>query len=336
MTPVLAITCGDPNGIGPEVALKVASDPARRRQFLPLLIGPEPVFRYYLKDVRSRARLLVFKEEPSREEIPAERSWIPLYSPAEIVHGFPVPGVEGPEGGGAAAGAIRTAVRLALRGGVDGVVTAPVSKHALHAAGFPYPGQTEMLRELTGAPDAVMMLVTRGLRIGLVTIHIPISEVPHEVSAGRIVGRTRIVAETLKRDWRISSPRIALLGLNPHAGESGDIGSEEMTAIRPAIETLRQQGVDCDGPFPADAFFARYRPGRWDAVMAMYHDQGLIPLKSRAGGRGVNITAGLPIVRTSPDHGTAFDIAGTGRADASSMAEAVRLAAQMIRNRRSA
>jgi len=179
-----------------------------------------------------------------------------------------------------------------------------------------------------------MMLVCRGLRVGLVTIHEPLRAVPSLLSTALVLGKAHLVLHALRTDWGIAQPRLALLGLNPHAGESGMLGSEEETVLRPALKLLQAAGEICEGPFPADAFFARYRRGAWDAVLAMYHDQGLIPLKTMARGKGVNVTAGLPIVRTSPDHGTAFDIAGKGVADPSSMEEAILLAATLANNRR--
>ena len=334
--PLLAITGGDPNGIGPEVALRALADPGVRRLCTPILVGPESVFRQTIASLRLPLRVIAFAEEPTREEIPLEGRWVPVYSPSGAPQSFPRPGAGSAESGRAAAAAIETAVRFAAAGVVDGIVTAPISKEALHRAGVPYPGHTEMLRHLTGASEVTMVLVTNGLRVGLVTIHVPLADVPRGVTTGGIVRRTSQVHGWLKGECRIREPRVAILALNPHAGEGGELGTEESTIIEPALRLLAQSGIDSRGPFPADAFFARYRPRDWDAVMAMYHDQGLIPLKSRARGQGVNITIGLPIVRTSPDHGTGFDIAGKGIADPSGMCEAIRVAVRLVRNRRSA
>jgi 4-hydroxythreonine-4-phosphate dehydrogenase len=225
-------------------------------------------------------------------------------------------------------------VHLVQGGHADAVVTAPVSKQALHLAGIRVPGQTEMLQQLTRSKQVAMMLVSPTLRVGLVTIHVPLRAVSSTLTADLLLSRCMLVYDALRGDWRISRPRLAVLGLNPHAGEGGDIGTEEQRLILPAIAALRRKGIRAEGPFPADAFFARYAPGSYDAVIAMYHDQGLIPIKMSAGGRAVNVSVGLPIVRTSPDHGTAFDIAGRGIADPRSMVEAIRLAVLIARNRR--
>jgi 4-hydroxythreonine-4-phosphate dehydrogenase len=196
------------------------------------------------------------------------------------------------------------------------------------------PGQTELLQRLTRSPSVAMMLVSGSFRVGLVTIHTPVRNVARELTAALLVERVTVIHRALRTDWRIRSPRIAVLALNPHAGEQGDIGNEEQRVIIPVTAALRKKGMRLEGPFPADAFFARYTPGAYDAVIAMYHDQGLIPLKMTARGRAVNVSAGLPIVRTSPDHGTAFDIAGRSIADPASMIEAVRTAVTLSAHRR--
>jgi 4-hydroxythreonine-4-phosphate dehydrogenase len=227
-----------------------------------------------------------------------------------------------------------TAVQAARAGIVQAVVTAPVSKHALHRAGFPYPGQTEFLQTLTGSPRVAMILAAGGFRVGLATIHLPLRSVARALTPALLASRLETIHGALVHDWGIRRPSIAVLALNPHAGEAGDLGHEERTVIGPVLRTLRRRGLDLHGPFPADAFFGRGMHRRFSAVAAMYHDQGLIPLKMSAQGRAVNVSAGLPIIRTSPDHGTAFDIAGRWSADPSSMIEAVRLAARLARTRR--
>ncbi len=229
----------------------------------------------------------------------------------------------------AAAAALETAVRLAEGGTVDAIVTGPLSKRGLHLAGFPVPGQTEFLQELTGAPSVAMMLVHGGFRVGLVTIHEPLKNVPALITRRALIQRIGVLSAALRIDWGIARPRLAVLALNPHAGEGGDLGREELEVILPALAWLRKHRTDVDGPFPADAFFARRMEQKFDLVVAMYHDQGLIPLKVAARGAGVNVTAGLPIVRTSPDHGTAFDIAGRGVAEPASMIAAITLAARL-------
>ncbi|MGA9119654.1 MAG: 4-hydroxythreonine-4-phosphate dehydrogenase PdxA, partial [Bacteroidota bacterium] len=226
------------------------------------------------------------------------------------------------------------AVEQILRGNVDAMVTAPVSKSALHKAGYRWPGQTEMIQHLCRGPRVAMMLVTKTLRVGLVTIHLPLKDVAASITHRLVIERVSTIYNALRIDWRIPRPRLAVLGLNPHAGESRDLGDEESLQIEPALRSLRAKRMHVEGPFPADGFFARYVPGAYDAVVAMYHDQGLIPLKLLAHGSGVNVSVGLPLVRTSPDHGTAFDIAGKGKADSGSMAEAIILAGSIVKNRK--
>lgn len=334
MKPLLAITIGDCNGIGPEIVLKAASSTRVRRACSLLLVGPELVFREVRKSLRLPLRFLVTGTGSGRDEILTDFPLVPIFPSSAIAPADFQPGVQNPAAGAAAAEAIRVAVRLATDGAVDGIVTAPVAKNVVLRSGLDFRGHTEFLQQLTGARDIAMMLVCRSLRVGLVTIHEPLRAVPPLLTGELLLRKARLVLNALRTDWKIPRPRMAVLGLNPHAGESGILGDEEHIAITPAVQLLREEGERCEGPFPADGFFARYRPGTWDAVLAMYHDQGLIPLKMLARGKGVNVTAGLPLVRTSPDHGTGFDIAGKGRADASSMEEAILLAATLVINRR--
>jgi 4-hydroxythreonine-4-phosphate dehydrogenase len=334
MKPLLAITVGDCNGIGPEIALKAATSSRVRRRCSLLMVGPERAFREVRESLRLPLRFLIAGEQAEREELLVSPPHVALFVSSEIGPEVYHPGVPIPEAGEAASLAIRAAVTLAMKGVVDGLVTAPTAKIVMQRAGVRFPGHTELLQHLTGAPDVAMMLVCRGLRVGLATIHEPLRAVPSLLSAELVLRKARLVLEALRNDWGIVRPRMAVLGLNPHAGESGMLGNEEQAFLVPALKRLQAEGEICEGPFPADAFFARYRPGAWDAVLAMYHDQGLIPLKMTARGRGVNVTAGLPIIRTSPDHGTAFDIAGKSAADPSSMEEAILLAATLAVNRR--
>ena len=318
MKPVIAITVGDCNGIGPEVTLKAIGSAGVRRICTPLLVGPAEVFEKVARSLNIRVRFLV--AEPPREK---------KVSPLRFS-----PGTLAADAGAAAGAAIREGVRLVLAGDAGALVTAPVSKHALHLAGINAPGQTEILQRLTGARSVAMMLVSGALRVGLATIHTPLRRVPQELTAALLRERITVIHRALRADWGVRTPRVAVLALNPHAGEGGDIGNEEQRVILPVIVALREKGMRLEGPFPADAFFARYAPGSYDAVVAMYHDQGLIPLKMSARGRAVNVTAGLPIVRTSPDHGTAFDIAGGRVADPASMIEAIRTAVALASHRR--
>jgi len=239
------------------------------------------------------------------------------------------------DAGRVAGRAIMSAVRLAMEGAAQAIVTAPVSKKGLHRAGYRYPGQTEFVQHLSGSTRVAMVLASGTMRVGLATIHVPLRRVARILTPELLEVRIRTIHEALITDWRIRAPKIAVLGLNPHAGEGGEIGTEENLVITPVVRRLQKSGLNIAGPFPADAFFARYRKGSYDAIIAMYHDQGLIPLKMSSVGSGVNVSVGLPIVRTSPDHGTAYDIAGKGCADPGSMIEAILLAAWMANGRMS-
>jgi 4-hydroxythreonine-4-phosphate dehydrogenase len=283
--PRIAITMGDPAGIGPEISRRAACDPA-------VLEVCEPV----------------------------------VYGPPE--NAFFQPGILSADAGRAAYEAIVRAVADAQRGAVDAVATAPINKEAFRLAGLPWAGHTELLAHLTGAPHAAMMFHSDALRVVLATVHVPLSKVPHLLTRELMETTITLTARELPR-FGVERPRIAVAGLNPHAGEHGLFGREEEEAIAPAIAATKARGLDVSGPFPADTIFVRASRGEFDVVVACYHDQGLIPVKLAAFGRAVNVTLGLPIVRTSVDHGTAFDIAGKGVADPGSMIEAVRLAARL-------
>ncbi len=229
-------------------------------------------------------------------------------------------------GGRFAMRAVEAATDLCLNGEADAMVTAPLSKEAIRRAGYTNPGHTEFIAARAECAEYAMMMIAGALRVGLVTGHLPLVDVPAAVTHGALLGKLRVIDRALRRDFGIEAPRIAVLGLNPHAGDGRALGREEERVIAPALEAARAEGLTAAGPFPADAFFGLHRHADYDAVLAMYHDQGLAPFKTLAFDEGVNYTAGLPIVRTSPDHGTAFDIAGTGAASAESMKSAVRLA----------
>ena len=328
MKPRIAVTVGDFNGIGPEVVLRSLRTKAVREACVPVLIGPANVFLYYAGNAGKRLALVPFGSRRISRGATAivESSEI---SPVQIA-----PGNLSQAAGAAAASAITVAAGMALRGEVDAIVTAPVSKQAMHLAGVRFPGQTEMLQHLSKSPHVAMMLVSPALRVGLVTIHIPLADVSRTLTSSLIIERITVIHSALRQDWGVSRPALAILGLNPHAGEGGDIGTEEQDVILPALERLRKKGMRLGGPFPADGFFARYREGAYDGIVAMYHDQGLIPIKMSSAGRAVNVSAGLRIVRTSPDHGTAFDRAGRGLADHRSMVEAILLAVRIAHHRR--
>ncbi len=316
--PSIAITVGDCNGIGPEIVLKSVHDPTVRRICSPVLVGPVDVFEFYARRLK-----LSLPSSPIIESSILSRSHI-------------TPGLVSARAGKAAAQAIEAAVELAEAGVVHAIVTAPISKHALHRAGVRFPGHTEMLQHLTGAKNVAMMLVSQTLRVGLVTNHVPLKRVSSLLTRKLLRQKIEVVHRALRIDWQIERPRIAVLALNPHAGEAGDIGTEDKRITTPVVRSMAGARMDISGPFPPDAFFARYTPDSYDAVVAIYHDQGLIPLKMSAKGKAVNVSAGLPIVRTSPDHGTAFDIAGKGIADPGSMIEAIKLAVHIAANRQRA
>ncbi len=247
----------------------------------------------------------------------------------------PPAGPRGPSAtsGEAAAAGLLAAIDLALAGEVDGVVTAPLSKAALRLAGHPWPGQTEVLIERSGVPRGVMLFVGGGLRVALATRHVPLREVADRLDERDLAADLLLLDRGLRLDFSVDAPRIGVCGVNPHAGEGGLFGTEE-EIVRAALARARRDGVRAEGPFPADTLFVRQRRGEFDAVLAMYHDQGLVPVKLLGFGHGVNVTLGLPFVRTSPDHGTAYDIAGKGVADPGSMLEALRLAVAAARARR--
>ncbi len=229
--------------------------------------------------------------------------------------------------------AVEKAVRLCADGTCDAMVTAPISKEAVALAGYGYPGHTEFIAELTGG-DPLMLMVSGTLRVGLVTHHVPLREVPGAITTVSMRQHLDRLDSALRTDFGVSDPRIAVLGLNPHAGDGGVLGREETDVIAPAIDAARKRGMVAFGPFPADGFFAARTYRRYDGVLAMYHDQGLVPFKTLSFGKGVNCTAGLPIVRTSPDHGTAYDIAGSGTASPESLRAAIDLAVDIAARRR--
>ncbi len=323
----LAVSIGDPAGVGPEVI--AAAWEQRLSASLPpfLAIGDARAIRAVW------AGPIAVLSDPGHA-VSAFGDALPLIQvddPGEIVPGQPnLPGAR------CALDSLELACGLARQGMASALVTGPVAKSQLAAIGFAYPGQTEFVAERCGvaASNAVMMLAGPTLRTVPITVHVPLAEVPRLISTDLIVNRARITARSLARDFGLDAPRLAITGLNPHAGESGTIGREEIEIIRPAIEQLRDEGIDAFGPLPADTMFHAHARARYDAALCMYHDQALIPLKALHFDDGVNITLGLPIVRTSPDHGTAFDIAGKGLASPGAMIAAIRMAADCAARRR--
>lgn len=322
----LALTAGEPAGIGPELCLQLATE-ARTQQV---------VVAASIKLLEDRKALLGLdvKLHPWQ---PGE----PVLTAAGELSVLDVAGIADTTAGRLEPGnsqyvldTLTTAARGCLDDTFDGMVTAPVHKGVINDAGIAFSGHTEFLQELCGVERVVMMLATDELRVALVTTHLPLKDVPAAVTAERITQVARILNQDLKTFFGIGRPHILVAGLNPHAGEGGHLGREEVEVIEPALDALRRDGIDLTGPLPADTLFTPYWLDGADAVLAMYHDQGLPVLKFQGFGRAVNITLGLPIVRTSVDHGTALDLAGTGKADAGSLHTAIRVGEQMARYRR--
>ncbi|MFC1461258.1 4-hydroxythreonine-4-phosphate dehydrogenase PdxA [Verrucomicrobiota bacterium] len=322
---VLAVTLGDPGGIGPETALKAAHSGRRPSSLRLVLIGDRDILQRQAR--RLRLPMPPTWRPPEKETMAsAVVNWEPEIEPgARRFHRTWKPGNTGKTQGKAAALWIRSAVAGCQAGWFHGMVTGPICKKSLKMAQVPFPGHTEYLASLTGTKRYAMMLVGGPLRVVLATRHLPLSRVPRALTRNRIIEAVRLASQAIP--WLGLKPNtIGVCALNPHAGDMGLLGKEERDTIIPALRLLRRQGVNVDGPIPADVIFHQALKHRYGAVVAMYHDQGLAPLKMIAFESGVNLTLGLPIVRTSPDHGTAFDIAGKGTAHPGSMIEAIRLA----------
>jgi len=327
--PLLGITMGDPAGIGPEVIVKALARPVVRRLCRPVVIGSSEVLAKVAASLN--VPLTVKRVTNLHGTMPA--GVIPVLDPLPKLLGPFTPGRVSKKTGAAQALYITEAVRLALDRRLDGIVTAPINKEALHLAGYRYPGHTEMLADLTGATEVGMMIVGGPLRFLFVTTHVAITDMPKLLTPARVERAIRLCHLGLTTLFGIERPRIAVAALNPHAGEGGLFGTEERTAIRPGVARARARGFPAVGPLPADTLIGQAARGAYDAVVAMYHDQGLIPLKLAAFGTAVNITVGLPIIRTSVDHGTAYDIVGQGLADDGSLLAAIRLAATFAQRR---
>jgi len=330
MSGALALTCGEPAGIGGEIALRAWQ--ARKEHQVP---------PFFLIDDQDRLGRLAARLE---WDVPLAMA-TPDTAEQLFAHALPVlplrftkpvtPGKPDPANGKAVVEAITEAAKLVRTGKAAAMVTNPIQKETLYQAGFGHPGHTEYLAELGGAPVA-MMLVCPGLRVVPVTIHMALRDALAALTTERIVATGRIAAESLTRDFGVAKPRLAVAGLNPHAGEHGALGREEIEIVAPAVAVLRADGIDATGPFPADTMFHEAARRRYDAALCLYHDQALIPLKTIDFAGGVNVTIGLPFIRTSPDHGTALDIAGTGKADPTSLIAALKLAGKMAQARRRA
>ncbi|MCB0568668.1 MAG: 4-hydroxythreonine-4-phosphate dehydrogenase PdxA [Phaeodactylibacter sp.] len=324
----IGISIGDINGIGLEVILKTLSNPRIAEICTPVVYGSSKVISYHKNIVgeefefhSTRGADKIYDDRINIVNCWQENVNITLGKPSD-------------QGGQYAYLSLEAATMDLKEGLIDALVTAPISKEAMKGANFPYPGHTEYLEEKLGGSESLMFMISDQLRLGLATNHLPLRMVADKLTKELIMRKLQIMNEALKVDFGLERPSIAVLGLNPHAGDGGVIGDEEEKIIRPAVVELKKKGMLVMGPFPADGFFGSGQFSKFDAILAMYHDQGLVPFKALSFGSGVNFTAGLSGIRTSPDHGTAFDIAGKNEADPSSFRKALFLAMDIVRNRR--
>ncbi len=326
--PRIGITLGDVNGIGPEVVIKALADSRLLNIITPVVYGSAKVISYYKKQFNIEE--LNYTQVRSKGQFaPKSINVINCWEDSLEIN----PGKASKVTGKAAFVALKQAVEELKEGVTDALVTAPIDKQSIHSEEFPFTGHTEYLTQFFGAPDSLMFMVSDSLRIGLVTEHVPLKDVASLVTKERIEAKLQIMEQSLRKDFSISKPRIAVLGLNPHAGDGGLIGQEDELVIKPVITEQKNKGKLVYGPFPADGFFAAGSHTKYDGILAMYHDQGLIAFKSIAFEEGINFTAGLPFVRTSPDHGTAYSIAGKNQANENSLREAIYRAADIFKNR---
>ncbi|WP_153797495.1 4-hydroxythreonine-4-phosphate dehydrogenase PdxA [Foetidibacter luteolus] len=326
--PVIGFTCGDVNGIGLELIIKSLSDSRLLDICVPVVFASNKSLNFYRKalpDINISYQAIKDFTRINNKQINLFNCW---EEEVQIT-----PGQLNEIGGKYALISLQQATAALKEKQVDALVTAPIHKKNIQSEAFNYSGHTPYLKDQFEVKDVVMIMAAENMRVALVTEHVPVSGIAAYITKEAIVSKLKILHASLQKDFGIEKPKIAVLGLNPHAGDEGLIGNEEETIIKPAIKEVKYQNVLAFGPYSADAFFARGNHEKFDAVLAMYHDQGLIPFKSLAVGEGVNYTAGLPTVRTSPDHGTAFDIAGKGRADHASFLEAIYVAVDIIRTR---
>jgi 4-hydroxythreonine-4-phosphate dehydrogenase len=316
--PLIGISCGDLNGIGMELIIKAFSDNRILDQCTPIIYASNKAINFYRKSVADAN----FNFQNTKDYSRLNSKQVNIFNCWEEEVAIN-PGQLSDTAGRYAVLSLQTAVAALKQKQIDGLVTAPIHKKNIQSADFNFTGHTPYLKNIFEVKDVVMMLYAGSFRVALVTEHIPVSDIAKHITKEAILSKLGIIHKSLQRDFNIDKPRIAVLGLNPHAGDEGLIGNEEETIIKPAIKEAKNNNMLVVGPFSADAFFARNNHQKFDAVLAMYHDQGLIPFKALANGEGVNYTAGLPSVRTSPDHGVAFDIAGKDKADPSSFITAL-------------
>ncbi len=328
--PIIGITTGDLNGIGPEIIIKTLSDNRILDICTPVVFSSNKVINYYRRITVDHQ--LVFHSTKEMDKLnPKQVNVFNCWDEEVSIQ----PGVLTEAGGKYALRSLQVAAQCLKDGEIDTLVTAPLHKSNTNTANFPFAGHTPFLKEKFEAKDVLMLLYKDNLRVAVATEHIPLEQVAASITADLLHSKLTLLKDTLVKDMGIDKPRIAVLGLNPHAGDEGTIGKQEQMIIKPLIEKWQQNHHLVFGPYSADAFFAKGTYTQFDAVLAMYHDQGLIPFKVLANGEGVNFTAGLPVIRTSPDHGTAFDIAGKNLADSNSMLEAIFQSIALLRQRES-
>jgi 4-hydroxythreonine-4-phosphate dehydrogenase len=328
--PRIGITLGDLNGIGPEVVIKALADHRLHNLMTPVIYGSTKALSFYRK--------LMNLEEFNYNVVKTKGQFFP--KAINVVNCWEDmieinPGQPSRQTAKAALLSLNKAVEEVKEGLIDGFVTGPIDKNTIHGEEFPFQGHTEYLTQEFNAGESLMLMVGQDLKVGLVTEHIPVKEISSFITRERVELKIRLLELTLKKDFLISKPKIAVLGLNPHAGDEGLLGNEENEVIKPVIQYLKTKGKLIFGPFPADGFFASGQHSKYDGIIAMYHDQGLVAFKTLSFESGINYTAGLPHVRTSPDHGTAYNLAGKNLASESSMRQAMYVACEIIKNRRS-
>jgi len=329
--PVVGITQGDGNGIGYEVIIKSLADARIMESFTPVIYGSSKVFGFYRKRIHNLDQQMdIYVIQSAKDAKPRKINIVNCLPDNTYVE----PGQSTPESAKAAITSLEWAVKDIKKGDIDVLVTAPINKRAMAKEGFGNTGHTEYLQKEFGVDDVAMFMVSDQLKIGVVTGHIPLKEVPTSISVDSIVSKLRLMSASLKRDFGVVEPKIAVLGLNPHCGDGGLLGDEEERIILPAVKAANAEGILAFGPYSPDGFFGLGHFAKFDATLAMYHDQGLAPFKALAFEDGVNFTAGLPIVRTSPDHGTAFEMAGRDEADPHSMMSSIYTAIDIFRSRR--
>ncbi len=326
---VVGITQGDSNGIGYEVIIKSLRDERILDSFTPVVYGSSKLFGFYRKLVHNIEQMDTNVIASASQ---AQRGRINIVNCLSD-NIYAEPGQSTPESAKSAIKSLEVAIKDLREGSIDVLVTAPINKRAMVAEGFGYAGHTEYLQKEFGSPEIAMIMASDSLKIGVVTGHIPLRDVPKAISKETILRKLRIMKQSLERDFGIDNPKIAVLGLNPHCGDGGLLGDEEQNIILPAVQAAQEEGIMAYGPYSPDGFFGLGNYGRFDATLAMYHDQGLAPFKALAFAEGVNFTAGLPIVRTSPDHGTAYDMAGRDEADPQSMMQSIYLAIDIWHHR---